>query len=227
MAELSSTSAIRHLHDALQDRLPSHDIVLVLSILIYLRWADFQEAEMEAIAAFDDTAYEPVLPASLHWRTWHQLRSDGLFHVLTGRLPAALHQLSNSRHNPLATHLHRISGPMERLSGIPSQSLFVLVQWLAEQPFETPNDRRQLLTIFDEFLYDKAYRLSGEFMTPPAIAKLIVELAAPALGERVYDPCFGSAGLLTAASEYVLHTKATSCTRYGMPCLDISGIELN
>jgi len=228
MAELSSTSASRYLHDALREqKLPSHDIALILAILFYLRWADFQEAELEAIAAFDDTAYEPVLPASLHWRTWHQVRPNDLFHILTERLPAALRQLSNSRHNPLATHLHRISGPMERLSGIPSQSLFVLVQWLAEQPFETPNDRRQLLTIFDEFLYAKAYRLSGEFMTPPAIARLIVELAAPAPGERVYDPCFGSAGLLTAASEYVLHSKEKNCARYGMPCLDISGIELN
>ena len=226
MAEQSSTSAIQHLTDALLGQQSSHDITLALAILIYLRWADFQEAELDAIAAFDDTTYEPVLPASLHWQSWHHMGPDKLYHVLLERLYPALGQLGNSRHNLLATHLHRLAGTMETLANLQVQTLVALVEWLSEQPFETPTDRRQMLYAFDDFLEASRDKYAGEFKTPLHVARLMVELAAPTMGESVYDPCFGSAGLLTNAFDYALRNAAQKTARHGEKRLSIFGIEL-
>ena len=118
-----------------------------LAALIYLRWADFQEAECEAIASFDGAEYTPALPASAHWRSWYSFTPDRLKQLLGDELPARLRSLRNDRQNPLATYLHHMSTAVERLGSLPPQALLPLVDWLAKQPFETPTDRRALLDI--------------------------------------------------------------------------------
>ena len=207
--------------------LDSHEFIQGLAALVFLRWADFQEAELEAIAAFDDTAYESVLPSSLHWRSWHQLAPEELPSYLAERLPAALDRLNNSRHNPLATQLHRMANPLQKLSGLPVSSLVALIRWLAGQPFETPHDRRQLLDNFDEILQSSQNKHRGEFRTPSHVVKLMVALAAPARGESIYDPCFGSAGLLTSAIDFASQKSEQGKARYDQTGLRISGIEMN
>lgn len=44
---------------------------------------------------------------------------------------------------------------------------------------------------------------SGEFHTPAALARLIVELAAPRPGDRVLDPACGTGGILAAAARRI------------------------
>ena len=198
-----------------------------MAVLIYLRWADFQEAEQEAIAAFDDSPYEPALPACLHWRSYCNSEPDELRELLLRELMPALEQLGNSRHNPLATHLHRIAPSVAALSEISAQGLYGLFEWVSQQPFETPHDRRQLLDKLDSILLKSRDRYRGEFFTPPLVAQLLVELGAPAVGERIYDPCFGSAGLLTAAIDYVNNHTSERVTRGGQPLLHVSGVEKN
>jgi type I restriction enzyme M protein len=45
--------------------------------------------------------------------------------------------------------------------------------------------------------------MSGEFYTPRAVIKFMVEMVAPRLGETVYDPACGSAGFLVEAYTYM------------------------
>lgn len=227
MAEETSQSSLWQMLDQMRSELPVHEMGVALAALLYLRWADFQEAELEAIAAFDDTAYEPVLPSSLHWRSWHQLSPEELQIYLGEQLPAALQRLNNSRHNPLATQLHRMANPLQKLANIPTSPLAFLIQWLAEQPFETPHDRHQLLDIFDAILQSSQDKYRGEFRTPSHVVNLMVALAVPARGESIYDPCFGSAGLLTSAINYISQKSEQGQARYDQTGLRISGIELN
>ena len=84
-----------------------------------------------------------------------------------------------------------------------------------------------LLDRFDEVLNATKGPHLGEFRTPEAVVRLLVALADPSPGERLYDPCFGLAGLLTAACEHVLRKGAEGYKRNGQPPLDISGIEIN
>lgn len=227
VAEEMSQFQICSVLDHLRDELPAHDMPVTLAALLYLRWVDFQEAEQEAIAAFDEAAYKPVLPAALHWRSWYNLPPHDLPELFSDRLSPALERLNNSRHNSLATHLHRIASAVKDLGWLSPHALEALIHWLAEQPFETPSDRRALLGIFDTLLDRVPDKSFSEFRTPAAIVSLLVELAAPAPGDRVYDPCFGTAGLLTAACDHVLRKGKDRFTRNGGPGLMVSGVELN
>ncbi|WP_069814383.1 N-6 DNA methylase [Streptomyces sp. TP-A0874] len=50
---------------------------------------------------------------------------------------------------------------------------------------------------------DSAGRKGGEFYTPRAVVRMMVELLDPRQKMRVYDPCVGSGGMLIHAKEYV------------------------
>ena len=203
-----------------------HEVGAQLAALIYLRWADFQEAECEAIAAFDETDYKSVLPVSMHWRSWHVLPADQLRNFLSETLPSKLRGLGNDRHNSLATQLYRMADPIEQLGRFSLHSLLMLVDWLAEQPFETPADRRALLKVFDSILERTADKWINENRTPEAVLRLMTEIANPAQGDRIYDPCFGSAGLLSAACDHVQQNRSGFGRQAGA-AISVSGVELN
>ncbi|MEU2431283.1 class I SAM-dependent DNA methyltransferase [Streptomyces sp. NPDC007861] len=50
---------------------------------------------------------------------------------------------------------------------------------------------------------DSAGRKGGEFYTPRAVVRMMVELLDPRQNTRIYDPCVGSGGMLIHAKEYV------------------------
>ncbi|ODA32136.1 N-6 DNA methylase [Planctopirus hydrillae] len=235
MADVSSHNAIWQMLDRVRATSPisGSEFGVALAALIFLRWADFEEAEREAIAAFDDVTYEPVLPARFHWRTWCNIRDPRELEHLFQELPSALHRFANSRHDAMATQLHRVAPAVEKLTRFPADALTHLVYWLSEQPFETPKDRRALRDVLDFVLQNTYDRFAGQFFTPVQIAALMVELAKPKSGESVYDPCFGSAGLLTAALEIVEHRDharvhlggATFAS--GKQPLHLAGVEIN
>jgi type I restriction enzyme M protein len=126
----------------------------------------------------------------------------------------------------VATYLYQLTGRIHRLRNIPIPILTDIVHWLAEQPFETSVDRRNLLAVFDKILDASSAKDSLQFKTPYNIARLMAELAAPTSGDSIYDPCFGSAGLLTASIDYVLHNEKQKNARYFSASLKISGMEL-
>ncbi|WP_413103395.1 N-6 DNA methylase [Streptomyces sp. Inha503] len=50
---------------------------------------------------------------------------------------------------------------------------------------------------------DTAGSKGGEFYTPRAVVRMMVELARPMGDQKIYDPCVGSGGMLIHAKEYV------------------------
>ena len=157
--------------------------------------------------------------------TRYLFRSFRLF--FANRLSQILSGLNNSRHNSLATHLNRIASAVNSLGRLSPGSLDEMVHWLADQPFETQRDRRVLLDLFDSIL-DKGFGLSsGEYRTPSAVAQIFVEIAGLSAGNRVYDPCFGLAGLLTAACDHVMQKEKDQFARNNVPPLTICGVEQN
>lgn len=201
-----------------------------LAALFYLRWADFQEAEREAIAAFDGTKYGYALPPSLHWRTWHAYKPEELADTLCRRLPQALSELGNARHNSLATYLYRMAAPLERFKEWSPDALATVVRWLANQPFETSTDRRLLLGQFDQVVFhliEDKQSVVGEHFEPAWLAELVAALGRPATGERIYDPCFGAAGFLVAACDYVRANVEDGFHRNEAASLSISGVDIN
>src|SRR5690606_27111969 len=74
-------------------------------------------------------------------------------------------------------------------------------------------------------------KFASQLLTPVQIAALMVELANPKPGESVYDPCFGTAGLLTSALESVeaRERKTVGKSKYasGKEAVHVAGVEIN
>ncbi|MGM0575155.1 MAG: N-6 DNA methylase [Myxococcota bacterium] len=74
---------------------------------------------------------------------------------------------------------------------------------LRNEDFEFPD----LLGAAYEYLIgefaDSAGKKGGEFYTPRSVVRMMVRLAKPEEGMRVYDPCSGSGGMLNLSAEHV------------------------
>lgn len=209
----------------------AHRLPVQLAVLIYLRWVDFQEAERETIAAFEDRPYDLLLPESMCWRNWYAAQGDELAETLSIRLPTELSRLQNVRHNRLATHLHHMAQPLFDLAKWSAESLATATQWLSDQPFETPSDRRALLNDYDDFLNsvrrDRAQHGVGDHSDPRWLARLVADLAGASPGDSIYDPCFGVGGFLVALHDSVVRSGKRTFHRVDDDTLSISGIEIN
>jgi len=199
----------------------------IFSTFLLLRWADHQEAEQEAMASFEDRSFCPVLPSRLHWRYWHDLMPLKMGRFLSQELCPALDRLHDSRESSLSTYLHTLADPLRRIAEVNLAYLSDVVRWLAQQPFETAHDRRQLLDFFDGVVAESIGGYEGQHLTPPSVAKLAVALADPHSGERLYDPCFGAAGLLTSAWAHAEQSGASALNRRGSTPLEVFGIEIS
>lgn len=226
VADASSQKAIWQVLDGLQGQVSADEYGLAIASLIYLRWLDFAESEREANAAIDGVEYEPVLPAKFHWRSWCNIHDRSALELIFSELASALNHFSNSRHIGIASQLRRVAPAVERLSRFPTEILAQLIDWLASQPFETHMDQLLLRDKLDELLRRVRDKWSNEYFTPSAIVELMVALGEPKLGESVYDPCFGSAGFLTRAFDYVKQHKPHDVWSVRSP-LSISGVERN
>jgi len=70
---------------------------------------------------------------------------------------------------------------------------------------------------------------AGKHHSPRAVADLMVELAGPKPGDRIYDPCFGTGNLLVSCTRRLKDRAAQFPVRAetGVPNNRIFGIELN
>jgi type I restriction enzyme M protein len=138
---------------------------------------------------------------------WDFIR-DELHHSVGDGLNTALASLeeTNTSLDGVLTHIdfNRRVGQ----SKLSDQKLRDLVQHfsryrLRNEDFEFPD----LLGAAYEYLMrdfaDSAGKKGGEFYTPRSVVRMMVRLAKPDEGMRVYDPCSGSGGMLILSKEYL------------------------
>ncbi|MFG2207703.1 N-6 DNA methylase [Streptomyces sp. NPDC048638] len=150
------------------------------------------------------------VPTNSRWR-WI---SSATHNITEDRLRPALQALEgqNSKLKGLFDHLdfNRIggSGAAAGAAKLADQRLKLLIAHfgrirLRTDDFEFPD----LIGAAYEYLIkefaDSAGRKGGEFYTPRAVVRMMVELLRPTQGMRIYDPCVGSGGMLIHAKEYV------------------------
>lgn len=100
------------------------------------------------------------------------------------------------------------------------------LDWLGALDLADLVDRRHAAHAFDGYVRQVAgsNRSAGEYVTPDPLVNLMLDLAAPAPGERVYDPCFGYGGLLAGA---VRRMQAANGAAAGqrVPLAAVTGVE--
>jgi type I restriction enzyme M protein len=196
------------------------------AVALLLRWFDQAEAEQEAMAVFEDRDYQPVLPPKLQWRHWRALEEPAALSNRVQNLAEHLERHESDVMQAGVPWLRRLATPLRRLLKVdPLSYCLDFLQWVDKLPFETPSDRRTALELFDIMLAETSEAYDGQHETPANIARLVVALAQPQQGERVYDPCFGLGNFLIAAWQEAERTWQRA--RRPGPLLEVAGIEIN
>jgi type I restriction enzyme M protein len=190
--------------DQLRDRgmtnRPVESLLAPLAALLLLKWAEHRETEQEAIAAFEGVEYRAALKTRLRWSSWHYLPGEQLQGFLRSDLLPGIRTADGGM---LAHTMQRLVHVVDHLAHEDPEVIESLLKWSGDFDVETPTGRKatgEALGALVEYTARRAAKTAGEFTTPLPIVELMVDLIDPRPGDRIYDPCFGTGGLLAMAA---------------------------
>ena len=179
---------------------PLDRILGPLSGLLIAKWAGYDESEREAIAAFDEEAFTPTLPVALRLPAWDHPTGDHASNVAEALEAIAA---TSSATSAVARYVARIAPLVTRAVERSRPTYERLHAWVGQIEFGRPGGRALAARLLDDALrkvMTEQGRLVGEFATPEHVAALMLDLADPQPGHKVYDPCFGFGELLVGAA---------------------------
>lgn len=181
-----------------------------LAWLFFLKAFDEAETRKEAEAGFDDQSYERRLPGEFAWSAWAKDTDhpDDMLEFVDGKLWIKLTSPDPKKgmgDDALAQRFRRIFDNVRNYSrrGV---SFARVVQQVDKLHFSDQTDVIVLSEIYEDLLKRVAADsagYAGEFYTQRHIIRAMVEVVQPKAGDTVYDPCFGTAGFLGEAADYV------------------------
>lgn len=181
-----------------------------LAWLFFLKAFDEAETSKEAEAGFDDKAYERRLAGEFAWSSWAKNTDhpDDMLEFVDGKLWIKLTSPDPKKgmgDDALAQRFRRIFDNVRNYSrrGV---SFAKVVQQVDKLHFSDQTDVIVLSEIYEDLLKRVAADsagYAGEFYTQRHIIRAMVEVVQPKAGETVYDPCFGTAGFLGEAADYI------------------------
>lgn len=181
-----------------------------LAWLFFLKAFDDAEARREQEAAFDDTTYERRLAGNFAWSQWAKRtdQPDEMLEFVNGKLWTKLTSPDPRKgmgDDALAERFRRIFENVRNYCrrGV---SFARVVQQVDKLHFSSETDVIVLSEIYEDLLKRVAADsagYAGEFYTQRHIIRAMVQVVKPRSGERVYDPCFGTAGFLGEAADYI------------------------
>jgi type I restriction enzyme M protein len=172
--------------------------------MFFLKIFDDREAELELLE--DD--YRSPLPEHLRWRNW---ASDA--EGITGD---ALADFVNSRLFPTLKERLPTYGPTGKRAQV-MRTLFEdaynymksgtlmrqVINKICEIDFNNTDDRHTFGGIYEQILKDlQSAGNAGEFYTPRAVTRFIVDRVDPKLAEKVLDPACGTGGFLACTIDH-------------------------
>lgn len=192
------------------DGVDARNYVEQLAWLFFLKAFDETETRKEQEAAFDDVSYERRLGGEYAWSYWAKNTDhpDEMLEFVDGKLwikltsPEPAKGLGN---DALAQRFRRIFDNVRNYSrrGVGFASV---VQQVDKLHFSNETDVIVLSKIYEDLLKRVAADsagYAGEFYAQRHIIRAMVQVVHPRPGERVYDPCFGTAGFLGDAADYL------------------------
>lgn len=188
-----------------------------LAWLFFLKAFDEAESRREQEASFNDTPYERRLGGEFAWSRWAKDTDhpDEMLEFVDGKLWIKLTSPDPSKglgNDPLAQRFQRIFDNVRNYSrrGV---GFAKVVNQVDKLHFSSETDVIVLSEIYEDLLKRVAADsagYAGEFYTQRHIIRAIMQVVQPKSGERVYDPCFGTAGFLGEAADYVRRHSALS-----------------
>ena len=196
------------------DRLP------MLTWIMFLKFLDDLEIQREAEAKLSRNKFKPAIEPPYRWRDWAAKpdgitgedlirfinndeairpdgkRGDGLFQYLRTLTSAN----GDNRRDVVATVFQGVQNRM-----ISGYLLRDVVNKIAGIHFTSSDELHTLGALYESMLREMrdAAGDSGEFYTPRAVVRLMVEVLDPRLGETVLDPASGTGGFLVEAFKHL------------------------
>lgn len=184
-----------------------------LAWLLFLKFLDEEEKRRADLALLGGESYEPALTGQLAWDFWaspaavEQRTAEALIQFVRGRLLPGLATLTGS---PLAVTIAKIFSDesvddQNVVRAVPvcasGYNLKEVLTIINRIRFDQESDLFTISLFYEDLLERMSgeNRTSGEFHTPRAVIKFLVDVIAPQIGETVYDPAVGSAGFLVQA----------------------------
>ena len=200
-----------------------------LGWMLFLKILDEKDQELELIR--ED--YRSVIPDEFQWRNWASdsegITGDELLLFIdhpTDGLFAALRKLE-AAHAPQRAGLVRevFDGSNNYMkSGFEMRKV---INQLNGFDFNNSTDRHIFGTVYESILTElRAAGNKGEYYTPRAITRLMTQMTAPRLGEKILDPAAGTGGFLTAAIDHIRANEVRTLDDEAVLQQSITGWEL-
>ena len=197
-----------------------------LSWLLFLKIFDAQEEQLE----FEQDNYRAPIPAQYLWRNW---AADN-----QGMTGEALLEFINT---DLFSHLKDMVVPIDKNPrGFVVKEAFSdafnymkngtllrqVINKLNEIDFSDSSERHLFGDIYEQILKDlQSAGNAGEFYTPRAVTRFIVQQIDPKLGESIFDPACGTGGFLACSFDHVDSHYVTTGEDHQKLQRQISGVE--
>ena len=181
-----------------------------LAWLFFLKAFDEAEARREEEAAFDGESYERLLTGDFAWASWAKNTDhpDKMLEFVDRKLWVKLTSTDPKQglgDDPLAQRFQRIFTNVRNYCRR-GASFARVVQHVDRLHFSDDTDVHVLSEIYEDLLKRVAADsagYAGEFYTQRHIIRAMVAVVQPKATDRVYDPCFGTAGFLGEAADFV------------------------
>lgn len=200
-----------------QEGVDARNYVEQLAWLFFLKAFDEAETRKEEEASFDDSRYERRLAGEYAWSKWAKNTDhpDEMLEFADGKLWIKLTSPDPKKgmgNDPLAQRFRRIFENVRNYCrrGV---SFARVVQQVDKLHFSSATDVIVLSEIYEDLLKRVAADsagYAGEFYTQRHIIRAMIQVVQPKPGQKVYDPCFGTAGFLGEAADYIRHHNTLS-----------------
>jgi type I restriction enzyme M protein len=176
--------------------------------MIFLKVFDDREAQRELL----EDGYRSPIPEKLRWRNWAKdpmgLTGEALLEFVNNVLFKTLKELPTGGKNAALTTVVR-SVFEDAINSMKRGALMrQVINKLNEVDFNRSADRHQFGEIYEQLLSDlQSAGNAGEYYTPRAVTRFIVDRVDPKLGEKVFDPACGTGGFLNCAIDHIRDQK--------------------
>lgn len=226
------SSIIKNIRNIMrQDRGVSGDAQRLeqLGWLLLLKILDDKDQELELIR----DRHKSVIPKKFQWRNWaanpEGITGEELALFIDHPTNGLFVTLKNLKapHAPQRAALVRevFDGSNNYMKS--GYEMRKVINQLNGFDFNNSEDRHIFGTVYESILLElRDAGNKGEYYTPRAITRLMTQMTAPRLGEKVLDPAAGTGGFLSAAIDYIRAAEVRTLDDEAVLQKSITGWEL-
>jgi type I restriction enzyme M protein len=197
-----------------------------MSWLLFLKIFDGQEHQLE----FEQDDYRSPIPEKYLWRHWaaddQGITGNALLAFVNEDLfPSLKSLIAPIDKNPRGfVAKEAFSDAFNYMKN--GTLLRQVINKLNEIDFTNSNERHLFGDIYEQILKDlQSAGNAGEFYTPRAVTRFIVQMIDPQLGETIFDPACGTGGFLACSFDHVEKNYVNTAEDHQILQGQIRGVE--